>query len=398
MGRELKNEGKPRKRDDGTWVQWLDLGYRDGKRIRKKVEGQERNDVVRRVAELRRKHEAGIDITEKPKDLQAYATYCLDDVLALDHETRTIESYRNVLDRYALPVLGKLYVDKVTTPQIQKLITGLSREKEQKQTDKRSRAKLKPKSLALLRTALRSVFNQAIVDKLRTDNPVDGVKLPKIGTSPGKALTPEQTRAILDAIRGDTYELAIRLALVLGGRRGEIAGLRREDIDLEQGTLTINGSLGYTKKQGLVYGPIKGNRPPRRFKLTADLIAAIRWHLTHLDAQRAAMGDKWQDSPYLFVAPMSGGPVNPGQLWAHFKTAAQSIGIDARLHDLRHSCASYLKAKGWDLKRISVHLGHANTNITNNLYIHLFEDALDSAAEDVEDYINADKRRKQGGV
>ena len=52
--------------------------------------------------------------------------------------------------------------------------------------------------------------------------------IPKIGRSSGKALTSEQTRALLDAMRGDPYELAIRLALVLGGRRGEIAGLRRE--------------------------------------------------------------------------------------------------------------------------------------------------------------------------
>ena len=77
-------------------------------------------------------------------------------------------------------------------------------------------------------------------------------------------------------------------------------------------------------------------------------------------------------------------------IWNHFKAAAKAVGIEARLHDLRHSCASYLKAKGWDVKRISVHLGHANTNITNNLYIHLFPDALDSAAEDVEDYLRRD--------
>src|SRR5688500_9562716 len=105
MGREQKGEGKPRKRANGTWVQWLDLGYRDGRRIRKKVEGKDRNDVVRRVAELRRKHEAGIDITEKPKTLREYATYCLDDVLVLDREPGTIESYRDMLDRHALPVL-----------------------------------------------------------------------------------------------------------------------------------------------------------------------------------------------------------------------------------------------------------------------------------------------------
>lgn len=401
MGRERKNEGKPRRRANGTWVQYLDLGYRDGKRIRKKVEGRDRNDVMQRVAELRRKHAAGVDVTKKPSSLAEFAAYCLDDVLVHEDSPRTIEAYRDVLDRHALPILGKLAIDKVMTAQIQRLMTDLSRKKETKENDKRYRAKLKPKSLALIRTALRVVFNQAIVEKIRMDNPVDGVKIPKIGRSPGKALNPEETRLLLDAIRGDPYELAIRLALVLGGRRGEIAGLRHEDIDLENGTLTINGSLGYLRGRGLVYGPIKGDRPPRRFKLTADLIAAIRWHLTRLDAQRKAMGDLWQDSPYLFVSMKTGGPVNPGQIWAHFKAAARSVGLgEYRLHDLRHSCASYLKAKGWDVKRISVHLGHANTNITNNLYIHLFPDALDSAAEDVEDFIRGDDdanaSRKQG--
>src|SRR4051794_37098878 len=161
MGRERKGEGKPRKRADGTWVQYLDLGYRDGKRIRKKVEGQDRNDVMRRITEMRRKHDAGVDITEKPKTLQDYAEYCLTDVLVLDHEPRTIEGYRDVLKRHALPTLGKLRVDSVTTPQIQRLITSLSRDKALETKDKRYRTKLKPRSLALIRTALRSVFNQA---------------------------------------------------------------------------------------------------------------------------------------------------------------------------------------------------------------------------------------------
>jgi integrase len=399
MGRELKNEGKPRRRADGTWVQWLNLGYCDGKRIRKKVESKDRAEVIKRVAELRRKQAAGINIRERPKTLADYAHYCFDDVFVLDQEPSTIESYRGVLDRYILPALGKLAVDAITTPQIQKQITSLSREKAQKESDKRSRAKLKPKSLALIRTALRSVFNQAIVDKLRTDNPVDGIKLPKIGPSPGKALLPEQTRMLLDALRGDPYELACRLALILGGRIGEVAGLRREDIDLEQGTLTINGSLGYIKKHGLRYGPIKGDRPPRRFKLTADLAATISWHLRRLDAQRTAMADKWQDSPYLFVAMTTGGPVNPGVIREHFKAAARSVGLgEYRFHDLRHSCASYLRAKGWDLKRISVHLGHANTNITNNLYIHLFSDALEGAAADVEEYISTTPAQKQARI
>jgi hypothetical protein len=80
MGRKRKNEGEPRQRADGAWIQYLDLGYLDGKRLRKKVQGKDRNDVMRRVAKLRRKHEAGIDGTKKSKTLHDYAAYCLDNV------------------------------------------------------------------------------------------------------------------------------------------------------------------------------------------------------------------------------------------------------------------------------------------------------------------------------
>jgi integrase len=40
------------------------------------------------------------------------------------------------------------------------------------------------------------------------------------------------------------------------------------------------------------------------------------------------------------------------------------------------------------VKKISVYLGHANTTITNNVYLHLFQDELDDAAATVEDLFN----------
>jgi integrase len=135
-------------------------------------------------------------------------------------------------------------------------------------------------------------------------------------------------------MRGDELELAIRLALTFGLRRGEVAGIHWDDVNFTAGTLTINGSLGSIMGQGLVYGPPKTDSGRRTFKLTADLIAAFRWRKTHLEAQREAMGDKWKDSPYVFVSTKTGGPINP----PGFTTASSA---PPRRSALMPACTTY---------------------------------------------------------
>lgn len=81
-----------------------------------------------------------------------------------------------------------------------------------------------------------------------------------------------------------------------------------------------------------------------------------------------------------------GGPLNSNAIYDAFKLAARAAGLPdaATPHTLRHSCASFLHAEGASLKKISVYLGHANTTITNNVYLHLFQSELDDAAATVE--------------
>ena len=94
------------------------------------------------------------------------------------------------------------------------------------------------------------------------------------------------------------------------------------------------------------------------------------------------MGGLWKDSGYVFVNPTNGGPLNSNAIYDVFKQAAEAAGLPdaATPHTLRHSCASFLHAEGASIKKISVYLGHANTTITNNVYLHLFQGELDDAA------------------
>src|SRR6266487_3973765 len=140
MGSERKGEGKPRKRADGTWLQYLDLGYQTGKRIRKKVEGKDRNDVMHRVAELRRKHDAGIDITKKPQTVAAYLETWIAEDFAPNARPKSVETYTWIIARCIAPQIGSLKLDKLTWRHVQGMMAALKKEG------------LSPKTITLART------------------------------------------------------------------------------------------------------------------------------------------------------------------------------------------------------------------------------------------------------
>lgn len=390
MAREHKGEGKPRKNADGSWVQWLDLGYSSGKRIRKKVQAKDRNAVKRKVAELRRKHEAGIDITKKPQTVKALVTDWMDIDFKTRAEPKSIDTYQWAIDRCIVPHIGDEDAEKLTRKQVQAMLNSLADEG------------MKPASINLARTVLSAALEQAVLDDELLRNVAGQTKPLKVDSSAGKSLTRDQARALLEAARGDRLEVAIRIALSLGLRRGEVCGLRWQDIDFDAGTLTVNGKLVYIKGQGLVYGDPKTDSGQRTLKLGAKLLTSLRWHEIHLAAERMAMGEKWKPSEYVFVSVTNGGPLNPGVFYDAFKKAAKKAEIGSfRLHDLRHSCASFLAAQGYSRKQVQAILGHANPQITERLYTHLFPDTLADVGDGVEDYLDetsgtAKRRRAEG--
>jgi integrase len=80
-------------------------------------------------------------------------------------------------------------------------------------------------------------------------------------------LTPDQARTLLDAARGDRFEALYVLAITAGLRRGELLGLRCQDIDLERGSWQVHQQLVRTRKDGLCFTSPKGGRS-RGLKLT----------------------------------------------------------------------------------------------------------------------------------
>jgi integrase len=352
---------------------------------------KERTEAEAELIKLRKQHEQGIDLTQTPQTLNDYGEEWLND-FALHARPSSVTTYRSAFSNHISPKLGDGEVRQLRTPAVRKFVNGLTRRG------------LAPKSVALIRTVLHQILEQAVEDDLLEYNPVDRAKGPETKKSTGKAMTLDQVAALLEAAKGDRLELALRLLFIFGLRRGEVCALRWMDIDLEHGIITIRGTLGYVTGHGLLYRQTKSD-DTRLFRLSASLIAVFRWHQTRQEAERKAMEGRWitpasAEVDYVFVNVRTGGPLDSDRILDAFKRAAKRIDLEGFTpHSLRHAAASHLHIKRAPIETISAYLGHSDTRTTSDIYIDVFADELNEAAEELETALNAaiERRRKTGG-
>lgn len=174
------------------------------------------------------------------------------------------------------------------------------------------------------------------------------------------------------------------IVLFLGLRRGEVLGLRINDLDFEAMTITIDGSL--QRQNGrLERSDPKTDKSQRILPMPAALAKVLREHLRRLEAERKQAGDTWQEHGYLFPTTI-GTPYDPRRLVRNFKAALEAAGLPAttRFHDLRHWCASLLISFGTHPKSIQEILGYANIQITMDRYGHLLPNVLRDATDQMD--------------
>lgn len=262
---------------------------------------------------------------------------------------RSWRTDETILRHHALPQLGKLALDEIKAEHIVDVV-----------------ARMKAKGLAAstanrVLVILRYIYNLAIKWRVPgiASNPTTGIELgPEIQRN--RYLTKEEAQVLSAAIANDenrTAANAIMLLLLTGARRNEITQARWEHVFWDERKLHV---------------PISKSGKPRWISLSASAIGLLR------SIPRCAGND------YIFPAPTTGRP-SPS-LWFPWKRIRDRAGLgDVRLHDLRHSFASFLVNEGVSLYVVQGLLGHANAKTTQR-YAHLQSDTL-SRATDVVDAI-----------
>lgn len=186
-----------------------------------------------------------------------------------------------------------------------------------------------------------------------------------------RPLTATEARQFLDAARTDRLHALYELALRTGLRKGELLGLRWEDLDLTTGTASIRRSLQRTRTGGLTHLPTKTRASERRIALPTECLHSLKEHKQQQDKERGTAGPAWQDSGLVFTTP-TGRPFDPANLTRRFRSFLDRAGLRRiRFHDLRHSTATLLLEQGVDLVVIKELLGHAHIGVTAGVYAHV---------------------------
>ncbi|MGH9087145.1 MAG: tyrosine-type recombinase/integrase [Acidimicrobiales bacterium] len=275
----------------------------------------------------------------------------------------TVETYRAHADRHIRPALGGIRLDKLTAHDVDRYLGALA--------DKG----LRPRTVRTDHAVLSAALAQGVTWGWLASNPARGAKLAGADTE-APSITVEELGRLYAAALADDPDMAVMLALgaITGCRRGELAGIRWEDVDRERATVRVERAW-VPGKGGQHLNTFTKTKKPRKVFIGAAGVAMLDGYRRVLIERMAAEPDGW-------LLSYDGGetPMRAKSMTEYVGALAKRCKIDAHLHTLRHFAASELSAAGVDLAVAARQLGHSPA-VMAGTYLHADDDRGAAAGE-----------------
>jgi integrase len=295
-------------------------------------------------------------------------------------EATTYAGYERAV-RHATRHLGEIRLQSVTAGHLNQLYAELRASGGRYQDPKRAHETkpLAPGTVRAVHAVLSKALSEAVELGLLAANPATRAKPPRVGANPSiESWTAEELHQFLDFVRDDPVSAVWRLAASTGMRRGELVGLRWEDVELDRAALVVRQTRTMANRTVVTTTPKNGQ--PRVIDLDADTVEAL--------AQLRAESEP-SDHDLVVRAP-GGSPLHPDRLSELFCRLVRDSGLrPIRLHDLRHTHASLLLKAGVPLKVVSERLGHADPAFTMRVYQHVMPGMQAAAARTFAEFVHA---------
>ena len=299
--------------------------------------------------------------------------------ISIKKKTVRPNTVRNYIERYERNikgVIGKKLLTEVKPIHCQKIFSDMADEG------------YKTTTIYQIRIALYNMMDFAKENDVIINNPCKkSVKSDKGKPSDKKeALTIDVQKKFLEGATGQSYENQYRFVLQTGLRTGELVGLKWDDIDFENRTLTISRTMEFRYKVGeWRVGPPKSKSGYRTIPLTDEAIRILKAQ-KEKNSKIKVINMEWADQVFLC---RKGEPVkNSAYDTALFKIC-DKVGIKRfSMHVLRHTFATRCIEAGMMPKTLQKILGHSNIGIMMNLYVHITEDEKNKEIDLVADALN----------
>lgn len=352
------------RKSDNKWVASVTL--ENGKR--KVFYGNTQKEVLEKLTKARHEQQQSTLPTNTSRQtVEQFLKHWLENTQEQSVRPRTYERYEEVVRLHIVPALGRHQLQKLTVQHVQafyarKLKEGLS-----------------PTTVNTFHNVLHKALDTARKWKLVVENVCDLVDAPRTEEYEAQPLTMEQIHTLLAKARGQKIEAMLILTLATGLRRGEVMGLKWQDINFKAGTLQIRrimsripSKLQRDGKKGYTETPTKTKKSRRSVIIAPFALKALEQHRTRQQVVKEQAGDRWIDHDLVFCTSI-GTSLNPDRdIRLPLKKLLQEAGLpDIRFHDLRHSQATLLLGMGVHPKIVQEILGHSNVNITMTVYSHV---------------------------
>ena len=199
-------------------------------------------------------------------------------------------------------------------------------------------------------------------------NVVSDAHPPRVPRKGRKVWTVTQLQRFLQHARSDRFFALWVLEATSGMRRCELAGARRDCLDLDPGTLSIEVTRVVVDGQ-VIESDGKTENAQHVLALDPFTLAVLKAHVEQLDRERRELGPDYQDHGVLFCWE-DGKPPHPDTITRRFKKLAAAAGLpEIDLHDVRHSYATAGREARIDWKALSQRIGHADVVFTMKPYV-----------------------------
>lgn len=310
-------------------------------------------------------------------------------------EQSTWENYENCTLHHIVPYFKKqkLAIDEVTPKHIRDYYTyKTSKGRQDKKSGGLAHATIQKHS-----SVLKLIFDDALILEEVTRNPALAVKIQKNVEDNSQSaleanvfLNTSEANIVINAFDDEVLQPLIYVTLYYGLRRSEVLGLKWDAIDFENDTLSIKSTV--VKHNTIVEKDrVKSKKSRASYALLPDVKQLLLGIQAEQQKNRRLFGKAYIDTDYVFTW-QDGHKIRPDYVTQRFQKVLGNKGLPRmRFHDLRHSCASILYDKGWNVKDIQEWLRHADIETTMNIYTHISEQRKQILAKDLENTFHIGK-------